>query len=179
MANLKLKITNQSLSAELDVDKLIENSFNYLSYEMEFSSDWEGYIKKVYFLHQELSEPRYGLNGRVPSRVLRAPGFEMRIVGKNPSTGQSISTNSISIPIFHSAIFSSDRDNVAKYASIIYNEDNSMTLIEHNGIAHTLNLEYENGKIISAQFDRGGIKIKYENDELVEINGMSIDLTKI
>ena len=66
-----------------------------------------------------------------------------------------------------------------EYKSIIYNEDNTITLIDVNDIEHTVSCIYEDGKIASVTFDDEEIKLSYNGDDLVAVGNVATDLSNV
>ena len=89
MATLKIRVQGQSLYISSDIPKIVEDSINYLQYEIEYSEDWQDYSKTVYFSREDYTSPGYsgggvGLNfsgGVVDSGVITSPGFIIAILG--------------------------------------------------------------------------------------------------
>jgi hypothetical protein len=98
MATLKIKVQGQSLHISSDIPKIVEDSINYLQYEIEYSEDWQDYSKTVYFSREDYTSPGYsgggvGLSfsgGVVDSGVITSPGFVIAILGAKG--GQQITT---------------------------------------------------------------------------------------
>ncbi len=65
----------------------------------------------------------------------------------------------------------------ASYTSIVYNEDDTVTLIDTEGITHTMACTYEDGKLISVTYDGKAIELVYEGEELKSIGKTDIDLS--
>lgn len=61
------------------------------------------------------------------------------------------------------------------YKSITYNEDNSITLIDHNDVVHTLYCVYEDGKLVSASFDGQETVFDYNGESLIDIEGAELN----
>ena len=63
------------------------------------------------------------------------------------------------------------------YKSIKYNDDNSITLIDHEDIEHTITCNYENGNMKSINFDGNYISIDYNEDILEGVGTIELDLS--
>jgi N-acetylneuraminic acid mutarotase len=62
------------------------------------------------------------------------------------------------------------------YKSITYNEDDTITLIDNNEVAHTLVCKYTEGKITDIRYDGVRIDLGYDTDKLINVGGTDIDL---
>jgi len=68
-------------------------------------------------------------------------------------------------------------NNEPDYASISYEEDNTVTLLDNAGNEKKMTYAYEEGKITSLNYDDTVIDIQYnENGDLIKIGDTSIDL---
>lgn len=65
-----------------------------------------------------------------------------------------------------------------EYESIVYNEDDSITLNDKDGIVHTIECEYINGKLTSVKYDGKVVKLTYEGDLLTKVGKTAVDLTE-
>lgn len=65
-----------------------------------------------------------------------------------------------------------------EYSSIVYNEDNTVTLTEKDGTVHTMVCTYENGKLIGVTYDGEAIDLAYADDLLLSVSGASVDMSK-
>jgi hypothetical protein len=57
----------------------------------------------------------------------------------------------------------------ASYTSIIFEEDDKITLIDKDGTEHTMEWEYTDGKITTLKYDGKAIPLTYDVDELIKI----------
>jgi hypothetical protein len=64
-----------------------------------------------------------------------------------------------------------------EYSNIVYNEDDTVTLTDTDGNEHTIVCEYEGDKLIGATYDDENIDLIYSGDNLVGIDGLTIDLS--
>ena len=64
------------------------------------------------------------------------------------------------------------------YTSIVYNDDDTITLIDIDGFEHTIVCEYTDGKITGATFDGVSIDLSYDNDALINVGGTDVDVSK-
>jgi hypothetical protein len=111
MAILTFKIKGQTLSIKSKIDKLVENSINYLTYDILLESDdgWEGCGINIFFtsfLGKTIKIPvtTLGESYNVPKEVIKAPGFMVNMIGskatKENEEGIVITTQ----PIFVSVV---------------------------------------------------------------------------
>lgn len=85
MAKLYLDIKNQTLTVRCDIDRIVENSVNYLEYEINTTSDWAGYTAQVIVTCQSGT---YRIPGeKIPNYVLLSPGFSIGVIGIISSNG--------------------------------------------------------------------------------------------
>lgn len=66
-----------------------------------------------------------------------------------------------------------------EYKSIIYNEDDTITLIDADDVEHTVSCIYEDGKITSVTLDDEEIKLSYNGDDLVAVDNVATDLSNV
>lgn len=104
MAKLLLKVNEQSLTVEYDIPKIVENSINYLKYEVKIpdgSKTWErceGF--QIFFTGENGSLlPLTTLSGNIPSEVIKAPGFAVTVVGTG-ADNYFVPTESVVIQVF-------------------------------------------------------------------------------
>lgn len=111
MAILTFKIKGQTLSIESKIDKVVENSVNYLTYKILLESDdgWEGCGINIFFtsfLGETIKFPvtTLGKSYNVPKEVIKTPGFMVNMIGskgtKEGEEGVVITTQ----PIFVSVV---------------------------------------------------------------------------
>lgn len=68
----------------------------------------------------------------------------------------------------------------ASYTSIVYNEDNTITLTDTDGTEHTMVCTYkDDGKLIGVTYDGKGIVISYEGEDLKSVGNTEVDLTQV
>lgn len=65
------------------------------------------------------------------------------------------------------------------YKSITYNEDNTITLIDQNDIAHTLVCVYDEGKLISLSLDGQELDFSYNEDGTLNIEGSELNFENV
>ena len=65
----------------------------------------------------------------------------------------------------------------ASYTSITYNADNTITLIDKDGITHTMVCTYEDDRLISVTYDGKAIDLVYEGDVLKSVGKTDVDLS--
>ncbi len=64
----------------------------------------------------------------------------------------------------------------SQYTSIVYNEDNTVTLIDTGGVEHTMICEYTDGKLVTVSYDGKSVELTYDGDVLVNVGGTDIKL---
>ena len=62
------------------------------------------------------------------------------------------------------------------YKSIVYNEDNTITLIDNEDVEHTVSCIYEDDAIVAITLDNKIINLNYNDDGLVSVEGTATDL---
>lgn len=62
------------------------------------------------------------------------------------------------------------------YKSIVYNEDNTITLIDNENVVHTIVCDYENDNITSIIYDNEKVKLGYSGDDLRVIDTQWVEL---
>lgn len=67
----------------------------------------------------------------------------------------------------------------ADYTNIVYNEDNTITLTDKDGVIHTMECEYTDGKLTSVKYDGKKVELTYDGDVLVKVGKTEIDLEKL
>ena len=63
-----------------------------------------------------------------------------------------------------------------EYTSIVYNDDDTITLTDTDGIEHTMVCEYDGDKLIGATYDGKAIELTYNGDDLVGIGEIMVDV---
>jgi N-acetylneuraminic acid mutarotase len=64
----------------------------------------------------------------------------------------------------------------SQYTSIVYNEDNTITLTDKDGVIHTMECEYTDGKLTSVKYDGKVVDLTYNGDLLVKVGKTAIDM---
>lgn len=106
MAILTFRVKGQTLTVESKIDKIVENSINYLDYEIIYDDEkWDSPLaKKVVVTYDKKAYEIFG--DKIPSQVIHAPGFTVSVVGyKSGSEGNSgiiITTSPVAIKVFPS-----------------------------------------------------------------------------
>jgi hypothetical protein len=116
MAKLTLDIKNQTLTVRCDIDRIVENSVNYLEYEINTTSDWNNLSKVVIVTYNDGKNSEAHSDGKIKNQLIRAPGFLISVVGtgtvKDPNTGEektlTIPTNEVLVKIYPSGRLSGD-----------------------------------------------------------------------
>ena len=65
-----------------------------------------------------------------------------------------------------------------QYTDITYNEDNTITLTDKDGVEHTMSCTYEDGKLIGVTYDGKAVELTYNGEDLVEVGSTNINLSK-
>ena len=118
MAKLTLDIKNQTLTVRCDIDRIVENSVNYLEYEINTTSDWNNLSKVVIVTYNNGKNSEAHSDGKIKNQLIRAPGFSISVVGtgtvKDPNTGVektlTIPTNEVLVKIYPSGRLSGDNN---------------------------------------------------------------------
>lgn len=118
MAKLTLDIKNQTLTVRCDIDRIVENSVNYLEYEINTTSDWNNLSKVVIVTYNNGKNSEAHSDGKIKNQLIRAPGFSISVVGtgtiKDPNTGEektlTIPTNEVLVKIYPSGRLSGDNN---------------------------------------------------------------------
>lgn len=64
----------------------------------------------------------------------------------------------------------------ADYTNIVYNEDDTITLTDKDGVEHTMSCTYESGKLIDVTYDGKAVELTYDGDVLVSIGKTAVDM---
>ena len=64
----------------------------------------------------------------------------------------------------------------ADYTNIVYNEDDTITLTDKDGVEHTMSCTYEDGKLIGVTYDGKAIELTYDGDVLVKVGRTEVDM---
>ena len=99
MAKLYLDIKNQTLTVRCDIDRIVENSVNYLEYEINTTSDWDGLSTKVIIV-QGANKPQEVYGGKIPSSMIRTPGIMISVIGYVVNADEQIEKMITTSPIF-------------------------------------------------------------------------------
>jgi hypothetical protein len=80
---LDLNIKGQKISCQKPEFDLVENSVGYLQLKLNYSPDWKGLYKLVFFQTPSKTLVASGDNGliTVPHEIIKAPGFRVSCVG--------------------------------------------------------------------------------------------------
>ena len=85
MANLYLSVKGQTLTVKSDIDRIVENSINYLKINIDTSQDSEWSdpdLKIKCILSNKEEEPStFYANNYITKDFLKAPGFVVHLVG--------------------------------------------------------------------------------------------------
>jgi hypothetical protein len=64
----------------------------------------------------------------------------------------------------------------ADYTNIVYNEDDTITLTDKDGVEHTMECEYTDGKLTSVKYDGKAVELTYDGDVLVKVGKAAVDV---
>lgn len=67
----------------------------------------------------------------------------------------------------------------ADYTNIVYNEDDTITLTDKDGVEHTMSCTYEGGKLIGVTYDGKAVELTYDGDVLVEVGKTEVDMANV
>ena len=67
----------------------------------------------------------------------------------------------------------------ADYTNIVYNEDDTITLTDKDGVEHTMECEYTDGKLTSVKYDGKAVKLTYDGDVLVKVGKTAVDMANV
>lgn len=110
MAKLYLEVKNQTLSVRCDIDRIVENSVNYLEYEVIFrTEDWNSITGKriviTYNNGKSIKQQSLTDEKIIPHEALHSPGFAISLVGENTSSGKVVNripTSQVYIKVYPS-----------------------------------------------------------------------------
>ena len=63
------------------------------------------------------------------------------------------------------------------YTNIVYNEDNTITLTDKDGVEHTMSCTYEDDKLIGVTYDGKAVELIYDGDVLVKVGKTAVDFS--
>ena len=66
-----------------------------------------------------------------------------------------------------------------EYTNITYNDDNTVTLTDKDGVDHIMVCEYEDGSLTALTYDGKSIALTYEEDALVGIGATEVDVVNV
>ena len=66
-----------------------------------------------------------------------------------------------------------------EYTNIEFKEDNTIELTDTDGVVHTMECEYTDGKLTSVKYDGNSVALKYEGDALVGVGETVVDLSGV
>ena len=81
-------------------------------------------------------------------------------------TGQSYDNLTQGIQALKDGYNTSEVEGI-QYTDIIYNDDNTVTLIDTKGIEHTITCVYENNRLLSMTYDGKEVVTVYEDGEQI------------
>ena len=191
MAKLFLNIKNQTLTVHSDIGKIIENSVNYLDYEISTTDDWEDLTKKVIVTYNNGKNREEHTTGKIKNKVIQAPGFTISVVGyrletvpatdtepQKVITSLQITTNEVFVKIHSSGpiegdntsdeeLIPTDKDRLNAVEQSIQGVNDTISTIENsleevNTELDTLSQKVDLMKIITEVKDNV-LYFKYEN----------------
>lgn len=62
------------------------------------------------------------------------------------------------------------------YTNIVYNEDDTITLTDKDGVIHTMECEYTDGKLTSVKYDGKAIELTYDGDVLIKVGKTAVNV---
>lgn len=65
------------------------------------------------------------------------------------------------------------------YTNIVYNDDNTVTLTDKDGVDHTMVCEYTDGVLSGLTYDGKSVELTYEEDALVNIGAIEVDMANV
>ena len=65
------------------------------------------------------------------------------------------------------------------YTNIVYNDDNTVTLTDKDGVDHTMICEYTDGVLSGLTYDGKSVELTYEEDALVNIGATEVDMANV
>ena len=65
------------------------------------------------------------------------------------------------------------------YTDVICNDDNTITLIDKNGIERTMECEYVDGELTSVKYGGKAVKLTYDGDALVKVGKTTVDFENV
>lgn len=108
MAILTFKVKGQTLTVESKINKIVENSVNYLDYEIIYDDEkWDPPLaKKVVVTYDKKTYEIFG--DKIPSQVIHTPGFTVSVIGyksdSEDDSGIIITTYPVAIKVFPSGV---------------------------------------------------------------------------
>lgn len=67
----------------------------------------------------------------------------------------------------------------AEYTSIVFSENNTITLTDTGGVVHTMVCDYAEGKLVSASYDGKEISLTYDGEDLIGVGGTVVNLSNV
>ena len=81
------------------------------------------------------------------------------------------------IPLKEMASAISGISSGTEYTNIVYNEDNTVTLTDKDGVVHRMSCTYENGKLTGVNYDGKAVDLTYNGDVLVNVGNTVVDMS--
>lgn len=114
MANLYLSVKGQTLTVKSDIDRIVENSINYLKINIDTSqdSDWSGLDIKCILSSKEEEPSAFLDTNYITKDFLKAPGFVVHLVGysvnKDGNYEKLIPTNPVIVTIHPTGVLNAE-----------------------------------------------------------------------
>ena len=113
MANLYLSVKGQTLTVKSDIDRIVENSINYLKINIDTSKDpeWNGLTVKC-IISKGKQDAAFSDKNHITKDFLKAPGFVVHLVGysvnKDGNYEKLIPTNPVIVTIHPTGVLNAE-----------------------------------------------------------------------
>lgn len=181
MESIKISILNKVATVEGAPRLICGNSDYVISFD--FDEEWQGIDNKVArFVFIQDGTKKY-IDVKIRGNTCTAPMLtniervRIGVYAENIAT-----TTGAEVRCKKSILCGSGEEIVIngeciKYTNIVYNDDNTITLTDIDGVEHTIVCEYDGDKLIGATYDGADIGLTYEGDALVGVDGALVDLS--
>lgn len=107
MAILTLKVKGQTLTVESEIDRIVENSVNYLDFKIICDDEnWEDLATKVIVTYDKKAWEAFTI---IPSETIHSPGFTISVIGyrspginSDDDLGEIVTTYPVAVKVFPS-----------------------------------------------------------------------------
>lgn len=185
MAILKLIVEGQTLKVKSEIDKIVENSINYLDYEIIANDDYwkkSGLVKDIIITCSGEEPVRMSSVeniGKIPPSKIRSPGFVISVLGYSvdddgnktqvPTNPVAISVlSSGEIPIDYTGEENIEATELEKIQKLLTQHDDTIKDImtraeELKGKVYDIERKVDGieGKVVLAKLDQKILKIYY------------------